>query len=189
MPALFSREGRLILWLPLVLTAIGLLFGTGIVTRCQQGNESQLEKARDLRDTYLLPIQNLLRTNKGLYEYLEERDLIAGWGTQETYYLKVQDTGTDANHVLKGRIDEIVTNNQTILELLKGYQPQILTAEFKDGSSEFIRHATLYNSRWPGVQIAAETGADIPIAEPPFPESFPISLEQEISELTTKLTN
>jgi glutathione S-transferase len=175
-------------WIALAVSLLGLLFGSGVVTRYLDGKSAEVRAIEVRRNELLVPIEKALEENRELFEELSGPNFNEpGWGTQESYYEKVRRDGEAAHRIMRGKISHMVDNNTLILNNLTRYDPYILTLELRKQAQLFRRHAVRYNTRWPAMTAAAETGADRPIAEPVFPQAFPAAVRREIQVLDQKI--
>ena len=77
------------------------------------------------------------------------------------------------------RIFTIVNNNDEIIKLLRSYEGNIITAEFKQQSDLFRDHALRYKDRFNAIHDIYVTKGQLPSA-PSFPEGFIEAINSEI---------
>lgn len=179
-----SRATKLLAWLGLAVAVLTLLLGSGFLTKWLENGTTQAQVWEQRRNNHLSPILTALTENKELFEELSSSPNFnePGWGTQESYYEKVRRDGPAKHQIMRDKIQLLVDNNKAILNHLKAYEPH-MNQSLKQQADLFRRHAVRYNSRWPAMTTAAESGADIPNAEPEFPQGFPPAINAEIKRV------
>jgi hypothetical protein len=164
-----------------------LLLGSGFVTKWIDRGTSQSQVWEQRRNEHLSPVATALTENKELFVELSGSNFNEpGWGIQESYYEKVRRDGPAKHLIMRDKIQALVDNNKTVLAHLNAYEPY-MSPMMKVQADLFRRHAVRYNSRWPAMTSAAETGADIPVAEPVFPEGFPSAVQEEIKRVNAMI--
>lgn len=178
------------IWVAIVTSILALLGGSGWYQEYNKNKAAEAAVNQRLVSDWLSKIEDLLETNKVIYEELSSSLYSEpGWGILESYLLKIRRDGVPRHALMKQRIDSMDQNNQAIITLLRGYSGYIKTELLKAKSREFINHATLYSDRWGSLVEVYESGADFPTNAPVFPASFPYSIEQEINVVLGKASN
>lgn len=169
-------------WVAIIATVISLAFGGGWYQEYAKGKQEKLAAQERLVKQTLRPIKVLLDSNKAIYEELQtEPYKESGWGTQDSYLIKIRKDGVKKNAVLRAKIDTLDKNNQAMITLLQGYVGSEKTEAFRVEARAFIDHANRYRDRWSGLIEIFESDGNFPTAEPVFPKGFPSALEAEIA--------
>ena len=147
-------------------------------------NPSQQDKRND--DTNTLPITSILKPiltliadNNKIHKELVNEYNTGKPGVLESYLEKVKKNGPNSNPLMHQRIFTIVNNNDEIIKLLRSYEGNIITAEFKQQSDLFRDHALRYKDRFNAIHDIYVTKGQLPSA-PSFPEGFIEAINSEI---------
>ncbi len=186
--ALDPSKTKVAVWLPIIVAAfVAIGSGAGWLYEKHVQNERQHEERTQaaakenerLINEYLLRIQVALEKTKVISDEINASYLEPGWGILESYVIKARRDGHDKHALMYQRISRLVQHNGEILSLLDGYQPYILTIEFKKQSAEFRDHAQRYIDRWEVVPKIVVTKQQLPVAKV-FPREFPVAVQHEI---------
>jgi hypothetical protein len=142
------RLNRVSVWLAVITSLFGLLFGSGWYQEYQKNQRAQVEANARLVADYLQPIATLLADNEVIYQELRAEPYIEqGWGILESYLIKIRRDGVPKHALMKKCIDTLVQNNETIITLLTKYAASIRTESFRTQAAKFRDHAIRYNDR------------------------------------------
>ena len=137
----------------------------------------RVEEDQRLIDDYLVRIELGLSTTKTISDEFKTTGESRA-GILESYLQLAQRDGAELHALMAKRIDRLVETDAEIVKLLDGYEPHILTPEFKTEAAKFRNHAQRYIDRWAAVPAAVKTGQQLQSALK-FPLAFPEAVRQE----------
>jgi len=167
-------------WIPIIISILGLVAGSGWVKYYFEVDEREKAKNEQLVADYLAPINILLSDNLAIKNRIYEKYREGKWGILESYVIRMKrGASAEENRLMTADIAVLVENNKQIMGLLKKYSGYIVTDQFGEETIKFRVHAQEWINRWSVVQSYIDNDTQLEWAEP-FPKEFPIFLNTEI---------
>jgi len=176
-------------WIPIIISVLALLGGTGWLRWYLDRRNQQRERYRLIHRDFLSPLEGLIKSTKAIW-----KDLVKDLEVPNLEYdpralrrlFESLPTDDPRRLLWQTRIDRLRNENRRVLDLVDGHRGDILTDRFRKACDSFRDHALAWEDLWLAVERKGPDPSDEQTLEikeqlwaKPFPEDLEPALEEE----------